>query len=222
MGKLIAIDGLDGSGKGTMTGRLYEYLQNKGIKVRKISFPMYENKSSFGVKMYLDGELGQRPDDTNGYAASTLFAVDRYLSYRTDWGKFVDEEGTVTIADRYTSANAVHQLSKLPKEEWDNFLPWLFDFEHGKLGLPLPDVTVYLEMPPAISRELIRRRSEETGRKVDIHEKDSEYLDRCYEAALYAADKLGWKIIPSFEGSEPRDLDLIFADLLAVLNESEK
>ena len=217
MGKLIAIDGLDGSGKGTMTGRLYEYLQSKGIQVRKISFPMYENKSSFGVRMYLDGELGQRPDDTNGYAASTLFAVDRYLSYRTDWGKFVAEEGTVTIADRYTSANAVHQLSKLPKEEWEDFLPWLFDFEHNKLGLPLPDVTVYLEMPPAISRELIRRRSRQTGRKVDIHEKDSEYLERCYEAALYAADKLGWQVIPSFEGNEPRDLDLVFADLLAVL-----
>ena len=217
MGKLIAIDGLDGSGKGTMSERLYQYLLQKGVKVRKISFPMYENKSSFGVKMYLDGELGESPDDTGGYAASTLFAVDRYLSWRTDWGKFVDEPGTVLITDRYTSANAVHQLSKLPKEEWETFLPWLFDFEHGKLGLPLPDVTVYLEMPPAISRALICKRSAETGRKIDIHEKDAEYLDRCYEAALYAADKLNWQVIPSFEGDSPRDLDLVFADLLKLL-----
>ena len=219
MGKLIAIDGLDGSGKGTMSERLYQYLLKKGKKVRKISFPMYENKSCFGVKMYLDGELGQRPDDTNGYAASTLFAVDRYLSYRTDWGKFVGQEDTVTIADRYTSANAVHQLSKLPRQDWEHFLPWLFDFEHNKLGLPVPDVTVYLEMPPVISRSLIQKRAAETGRKVDIHEKDSEYMDRCYEAALYAADKLGWQVVPSFEGEGPRDLDLVFADLLALLEE---
>ena len=217
MGKLIAIDGLDGSGKGTMSERLYQYLSKKGIKVRKISFPMYENKSSLGVKMYLAGELGESPDDTNGYAASTLFAVDRYLSYRTDWGAFVQEEGTVTIADRYTSANAVHQLSKLPREEWDSFLPWLFDFEHGKLGLPLPDLTVYLEMPPRISQKLIQKRAEQTGRTIDIHEKDTEYLDRCYKAALYAADKLGWKVIPSFEGETPRDLDLVFADLVALI-----
>lgn len=217
MGKLIAIDGLDGSGKGTMTERLYQYLLKKNTDVRKISFPMYENKSSYGVKMYLNGELGGKPDDTNGYAASSLFAMDRYLSYRTDWGEFVQRDGTVTIADRYTSANAVHQLSKLPREEWDAFLSWLYDYEHVKLGLPVTDLTVYLEMPPRISRALIRRRSEETGRTIDIHEKDMAYLDRCYEAALYAADKLGWKIIPCFVGDEPRDLDLIFEDLLALV-----
>ncbi|MBE6673064.1 MAG: thymidylate kinase [Ruminococcaceae bacterium] len=218
MGKLIAIDGLDGSGKGTMTQRLYKHLLENKVDVRKISFPMYENKSSYGVKMYLGGELGGNPDDTNGYAASALFAMDRYLSYRTDWGAFVAKEGTVTIADRYTSANAVHQLSKLPREQWDEFLAWLYDYEHVKLGLPVADLTVYLEMPPAISKELIRRRSEQTGRKIDIHEKNAEYMDRCYEAALYAAGKLGWRVIPCFEGDEPRDLDLIFADLLALLN----
>ena len=128
MGKLIAIDGLDGSGKGTMTQRLYKHLLENKVDVRKISFPMYENKSSYGVKMYLGGELGGNPDDTNGYAASALFAMDRYLSYRTDWGAFVAKEGTVTIADRYTSANAVHQLSKLPREQWDEFLAWLYDY----------------------------------------------------------------------------------------------
>ena len=217
MGKLIAIDGLDGSGKGTMTERLYQYLLQKNIDVRKISFPMYENKSCYGVKMYLNGELGGSPDDTNGYAASALFAMDRYLSFRTDWGEFVRMQDTVTIADRYTSANAVHQLSKLPREQWDAFLTWLYDFEHTKLGLPVADLTVYLEMPPRISRELIRRRSEQTGRTIDIHEKDSGYLDRCYEAALYAADKLGWKIIPCFEGDCPRDLDRIFVDLLSLV-----
>lgn len=219
MGKLIAIDGLDGSGKGTMSKRLYQYLLEKGKEVRGISFPMYDNKSSFGVQMYLGGELGGKPDDTSGYAASTLFAVDRYLSYRTDWGEFVKRDGTFTIADRYVSANAVHQLSKLPPEQWDGFLQWLLDFEYGKLGLPHPDLTVYLEMPPRISQKLIKQRSAQTGRSIDIHEKDTEYLDRCYKAALYAAQKLGWRVIPCYEGEEPRDLDLIFADLLALLEE---
>jgi dTMP kinase len=217
MAKFIAIDGLDGSGKETQSKKLAKYLKEKGKKVRLLSFPTYDGKGSAFVDMYLKGELGKNPEDTNAYASSVFFAMDRYYSFRTDWSKDYADDDTYIIANRYTSANAVHQLSKLPREEWDAFLSWLYDYEHVKLGLPVTDLTVYLEMPPRISRALIRRRSEETGRTIDIHEKDMAYLDRCYEAALYAADKLGWKIIPCFVGDEPRDLDLIFEDLLALV-----
>ena len=122
MSKFLVIDGLDGSGKGSVTRMLRAYLTEKGIGNDLISFPMYENESSSLVKLYLSGKLGQQPDDNNAYAASMLFAADRYVSFVTDWRKLYEKENSVLIADRYTTANAVHQLTKLPKEQWDGFL----------------------------------------------------------------------------------------------------
>lgn len=212
-GKFIVIEGLDGSGKGTVTAMLEQYLREKGEEVRRISFPRYDLPSSTLLKMYLGGELGEHPEDTGAYAASTLFSVDRYVSYRVDWSKTL-AEGVTVIADRYTTANAVHQCSKLPREEWDPFLEWLFDFEYGKLGLPAPDATVYVEMPPRIAHRLIAARAAETGRSVDIHETDPHHLDRAYEAGLYACGKLGWLRVPNFKGDDVRPLDETFAELL--------
>ena len=176
MGKFIAIDGLDGSGKGTQSEKLVEYLRSQGKKVRVLSLPVYENESSTFVKMYLDGKLGKKPSDTNAYAASMFFASDRYISYITDWKKDIEDKDTYVIANRYTSANAVHQLSKLPETEWDKFLIWLWDFEFKKLGLPEPELVLYLELPPKLSLSLVKSRSQETGQKMDIHELDTEYM----------------------------------------------
>ncbi len=214
MSKLLVIDGLDGSGKGSITRMLRDYLTQKGMDNDLISFPMYDLESSSLVKMYLSGALGSDPAATSGYAASTLFAADRYVSYRTYWHTLYEKEDSVLIADRYTTANAVHQLTKLPKEQWDAFLEWLFDFEYNKLGLPRPDHTIYLEMPPVLCRKMIAKRALETGRTVDIHEKDHAHLDKAYEAALYAGEKLGWTRIKSFEGEQPRDLKAVFEELL--------
>ena len=213
MSKLIVIDGLDGSGKGTVTRMLREYLTKKGTPNDLISFPMYENEGSAPVKMYLSGKLGEKPEDNGAYAASTLFAVDRYTSYKAYWKALYDKKDSVLISDRYTTANAVHQLTKLDRSEWDPFLDWLFDFEYVKLGLPAPDHVFYIEMPPAICRKMIAKRAAETGRFVDIHEKDVSHLERAYEAALYASDKLGWTRIASFEGDGPRPLEKVFEEL---------
>ena len=214
MGKLFVIDGLDGSGKGTQTGKLAEYLTQKGIKARRISFPAYGTRGAALVEGYLAGELGGKPDDTGAYATSTFYGIDRYWSYRTDWGKFYHEPDTVIICDRYTTANAVHQCSKLPREEWDNYLDWLWDNEYNKLGIPRPDKICYLEMRPDLSRRLVEERTVKEGRKIDIHERDWEYLDRCYDAALYASDYLGWEKITCYEGDTIRSVDDIFAELL--------
>ncbi|MBQ8164137.1 MAG: deoxynucleoside kinase [Clostridia bacterium] len=204
MGKFIAIDGLDGSGKGTQADILIEKLKSEGKKVRELSFPMYENDSSLFVRMYLDGKLGKKPSDTNAYSASMFFACDRYISYKTDWIKDIEDRDTYVIANRYTSANAVHQLSKLPRGEWNSFLEWLWDFEFSKLGLPKPDAVIYLEVCPEISLSLVRSRSNETGRKIDIHEADTEYMNKCYDAALFSCEALGWKRIKCYEGSSMR------------------
>lgn len=213
MGKFIAIDGLDGSGKGTQSEKLVNKLKAEGKKVKVISFPIYESDSSIFVRMYLEGKLGEKPSDTNAYVASMFFAADRYVSYVTDWKKDIESEDTYVIANRYTTANAVHQLSKLPREEWEGFLSWLWDFEFAKLGLPEPDLVLYLELPPQLSLSLVRSRSDSTGQKMDIHEKDTAYMAKCYEAALYSCEKLGWKKIKCYNGNEIRTREDIFEEI---------
>lgn len=214
MGRFIVIDGLDGSGKETQSLILKKRLEDIGVRVRYISFPQYDSDSSLFVKKYLNGELGSRPEDTNAYAASSFFAADRYLSYRTDWKKDIDDPDTVVIANRYTTANAVHQLSKLPKEQWNGFLTWLWDYEFYKLGVPIPDDVIYLEMHPDISYRLIKSRSEKTGRSIDIHEADGSFLYKSYEAAIYASDRLNWTRICCYEGDTPLSREEI-ADRIA-------
>lgn len=191
---LIALDGLDGSGKETQTRLLLEEFRKRGIAHRYLSFPTYDPEGCAAVNMYLNGRFGDDPNAVNGYAASSFFAVDRYCSFMLDWKKDYDA-GAWIIANRYTTANAVHQLSKLPLTEADAFLEWLYDFEFGKLGLPKPDLVFYLCMPPEVSEAMIEKRSRDTGRKEDIHEKSRKHLADSYRAALYSAEKLGWETI---------------------------
>ena len=167
MGKLIIFEGLDGSGKGTQTHMTAENLRAEGRDLRQITFPNYQSPSSSLVKMYLGGEFGQRPDDVNAYAASSFYAVDRYASYKTDWGSFYREGGLV-LSDRYTTSNAVHQCSKLPPMHWDGFLNWLFDFEYKKIGIPAPDCVVYLAVDPEVSQKLMTERYHGDESRKDI------------------------------------------------------
>jgi len=195
MGRFIVIEGLDGSGKTTQGKLLAERLRREGKKVRELSFPCYGEKSATLVEMYLGGLLGESPSDTNGYAASVFYAADRYISYVTDWKKDIEDGECIVLATRYTTANSYHQLSKLPREEWEGFLSWLYDFEFSKIGLPRPDSVVLLSMNQEISSKNVKDRSAETGQMIDIHEKDRDYLLRCAEAALFAAEKDGWHVI---------------------------
>ena len=151
MGQLIIFEGLDGSGKGTQTKLTAQRLKEQGRDLRQITFPDYDSESSALVKMYLSGAFGDKPDDVNAYAASSFYAVDRFASYKTDWGEFYREGGLV-LSDRYTTSNAVHQCSKLPPMHWDGFLNWLFDFEYKKFGIPAPDAVIYLAVDPEVSQ----------------------------------------------------------------------
>ena len=199
MGKLIVLEGLDGSGKTTQSTLLLEMLRGEGRDVYPLSFPAYEKESSSLVRMYLGGGLGDDPDAVNAYAASMFYAADRYLTYLQDWKAAKEEPDKLILATRYTTANAYHQLAKLPREQWDGFLDWLYDFEFVKLGLPKPDTVLLLEMPEAVSSAQVQHRSETTGAARDIHERDSDYLARCREAAISAADRLGWIRVPCVE-----------------------
>ena len=216
MGRLIVIEGLDGSGKATQAGLLVERLRAQGAQVRGVSFPDYESDSSALVRMYLAGQFGSRPDDVNAYAASCFYAVDRYAGWKSDWGAFLEAGGTV-IADRYTTSNAIHQCSKLPREQWDDYLTWLFHFEYTLLGIPAPDDVVYLRTDPDVSQKLMTGRYHGDEGKKDIHERDTEYLDRSRQAADYCAQKLDWRVLDCTAGGAMRSIDDIHAELCSVL-----
>ncbi len=212
MGKLIVIDGLDGSGKATQTELLYRALKGRGERVMTVSFPDYESMSSGPVRMYLSGELSKNSSDINAYASSSFFAVDRYCRYMTELKSFYDAGGII-IADRYTTANAIHQCSKLPREEWQNFIDWLFDFEYNKLGLPRPDGVVFLSVSPEISSELMDKRYADGGDR-DIHEKDIAHQYAAADAADFLTDKLGWHKVDCWSDGAMREREDIAKELL--------
>ena len=193
-GKLIVFEGTDGSGKSTQFRMLCERMEREGRPFRRLIFPQYQEPSSALLKMYLNGEFGSHPSDVNPYAASTFYAVDRYASYKTSWGSFY-EQGGVIIADRYTTSNAVHQGAKCPEGERTAFLRWLDDFEHHKMGLPRPDLVLYLDMPTDRAVSLLRQRENDTHTQADIHE-----LDAGRSCALQAAQLLNWQVVRCVDG----------------------
>ena len=214
-GKLVVIDGLDGSGKATQTGLLFETLLSQGRQVKRLSFPDYRQPSSALVKMYLSGEFGGDPSAVNAYAASSFYAVDRYASYLKFW-KEDYERGGLFLADRYTTSNAIYQMVKSGREDWNNYLDWLQDYEYGKLGLPRPDCVLYLDMPTEISQKLMSKRYQGDESKKDLHESNVEFLRQCREAALYSAKRLRWHVIACAKDGIPRTIEEIHHDICDV------
>ena len=200
-GKLIVFEGTDGSGKSTQFGELCRRLDGMGKEYQKLVFPQYDEPSSALIRMYLGGEFGNKPSDVNPYAASAFYAVDRYASLKKVWGAYY-EEGGLILTDRYTTSNAVHQAVKCAPEDRPAFLRWLDDFEHDKMGLPRPDLVIYLDMPTQKAVELLRGREAATHTKADIHELDTGYLADCRACALQAAQVLGWKKISCLDAED--------------------
>ena len=217
-GKLITIEAGDGSGKATQTRALMEHLVKDGYRVVKVEYPDYKSDSSALVKMYLGGEFGEHAEDVDAYGASTFFAVDRYASFHLNWKQAYDE-GAIILADRYTTSNMVHQAVKLTDPiEREEFLTWLWDFEFGKLKLPVPDVVVYLDMDPEVSDRLINERAAHNAdRKKDIHEKDTNYLHRCHDAYNWVAAKYGWKKVVCSKDGQPRSIEEIHKDVYSAV-----
>ena len=199
-GKLIVFEGTDGSGKSTQFARLCRRLEEDGKEFRRLIFPQYDKPSSALLRMYLNGEFGSHPEDVNPYAASTFYAVDRYASWKQTWGEYYRQGGLV-LSDRYTTSNAVHQASKTPEPRRGAFFEWLADFEYGKLGLPQPDLVIYLDMPTEKAVENLRRRESVTHTKGDIHEVDTAYLALCHVTAGQAADYYGWRRVACVDGA---------------------
>ena len=214
MGKLIIIEGTDGSGKSTQFRLLAQKLTDTGVDFKHIVFPRYQEDSSALIRMYLGGQFGSKPDDVNAYAATTFFAVDRFASYKTDWKDWY-QNGGVVLSDRYTTSNAVHQASKLGDGEREAFLDWLYDFEYVKIGLPKPDLVLYLDVPTAFTEQLMRHREAATNTSADIHEKDMAYLATCRNTGRKAAKFYGWTVINCVQDGQMRSIDDIHQEIYA-------
>lgn len=218
-GKLIVIEGLDGSGKTTQIELLKSKLSGK--TVHQIKLPDYDNPSSTLVKMYLHGDFGKNPEDVNAYAASAFYAVDRFANYKTKWKDHYDN-GEIIISDRYTTSNAYHQSTKIAREKWSEYFKWLEEFEYEQIAIPRPDAVIYLDMPIEISQKMMSKRYSGDETKKDIHESNIQYLLKCREAALVAAEEMGWHVIKCSDGDEPRSIEDIGNDIFRIVSEEIK
>ena len=216
-GKLIVLEGTDGSGKSTQFALLCRQLEREGRRFHRLVFPRYQEESSALIRLYLSGAFGAQPGDVNAYAASSFYAVDRYASYRQDWGRDY-EHGGLILADRYTTSNAVHQGAKVPPQEREDFFRWLYEYEYGRLGLPKPDLVCYLDMPTELALSLLRSREERTHTQADIHERDGAYMAECRRCALSAANVLGWTVISCAAGGAPRGVEEIEQDIWSAVS----
>jgi dTMP kinase len=215
MGKLFVIDGTDGSGKQTQFDLLKEHLTKDGIDYKTVSFPNYDSPSSSLVKMYLSGEFGEHANDVSPYIASTFYAADRYATYMKDLKEYY-ENGGIILADRYTTANMVHQTGKIKDEkEREKYLNWLFDLEFNIYGLPVPTEVFFLNMPPEKVKELIKNRENKFthSEKKDIHERDEQHLQDAYSAACSLVDKYGWNEIKCVINNEIRTREDIHQEI---------
>lgn len=211
MGKLIVIEGSDGCGKSTQFNILKQNLENLLPKFKAINFPRYNNESSYFIKKYLQGHFGKNPTDVNAFASATFFSLDRFAAFNEDFGENY-KDGYVILSDRYTTSNAVHQASKIDNK--DEYLEWLFDFEYNKLGIPEPDLVVFLDMPPKYSKKLLMDR---LNQPLDIHELDDGYLKNCYDISLEICDKYNWKKISCIKDSQIRSIEDISWEILEVI-----
>ena len=216
MGKLIVLEGLDGSGKSTQLSILEKTLSDMGFDFKTVSFPEYTLPSCEPVKMYLAGEFGKNPGDVNAYAASLFYAVDRFASFKKGWCDFYNNGGLI-LAGRYATSNAIHQTSKLDKSEWAEYLAWLEDLEYEKVGIPKPDKVIYLNVPIEVSQKLLSERYDGDESKKDIHEKDMDYLMACRKAAKYASKKCNWNVINCADGNKPRTIESISDEILSIV-----
>lgn len=224
-GKIIAIEGTDGSGKQTQTKKLIERLKKENYDVYSISFPNYSSESSAPVRMYLNGDMGNTPSDVSAKAASIFFAVDRYITYKKEFEQLYKQKNKVFVFDRYTASNIIHQGSKLMTEakvddiKLNEFVLWLSTLEHEDLKIPKADITIYLNVPLNYTKKLRENRSNkiDNGEKQDIHESNDDYLNTCAYTGLAAATLLNWQVIECVQNGIMRDADSIAEEIWQII-----
>ncbi len=214
-GKLFVIDGTDGSGKQTQLQKLKDRFDKEGIKYRTVSFPNYNSPSSSLVKMYLNGDFGADAQAISPYIASTFYAADRYATFKTQYEEYYNNGGII-LADRYTTANMVHQAGKIKDDtEREKFLNWLWDFEFNLYGLPVPTEVIFLNMPTEYAQKLMENRLNKITHedKKDIHESNKNHLIDAYNEACKLVKKYNWCEIKCVKDEKIRTIDDIHEEI---------
>ncbi|MBI4122310.1 MAG: deoxynucleoside kinase [Parcubacteria group bacterium] len=172
-GKMIVIDGADGSGKATQFKLLLKRLQDEDLDVFTMDFPQYGKKSAGAVEEYLNGKYGSA-ESVGPYRGSILFAVDRYDA-SFEMRKALDD-GKIILCNRYVTANMAHQGGKIADEaERLKYFAWLKELEFGIFDIPQPNINIFLHVPPEIALELIDKKGHRDyigGEGRDLHEAD--------------------------------------------------
>lgn len=219
MALLIAIEGIDGSGKGTQSARLVDQLNARGVTTGTLQFPRY-GATTFGQSIgdFLNGKFGEL-SEVHPQLAAVLYAGDRFESKQTL--QVLMDTNDVVVLDRYVGSNLAHQASKLQGEPREQLIDWIERVEFGVFGLPKPDVTILIDMSSAWSRELVSRKAarEYTSREADLQEADTTYMGkvrRCYQQL--AAQRTDWHVISGLtESGELRSVDEVGDQILQLV-----
>jgi len=212
LGKLIVFEGIDGSGKSTQFKLICNRLSAEGFEFKRLVFPRYDEESSALIKMYLSGDFGNDPDSVNAYAASSFYAVDRYASFVQDWRDFYEAGGFI-LTDRYTTSNALHQGAKVASGQREQFFNWLYEYEFNLLGLPPPDLVIFMNIEADFAAKRLRHRQTETSTDADIHENDIKYLQNCAGSGKQAAALYKWLTIECVTNGVERDINDIHSEI---------
>lgn len=225
-GKIIVIEGTDGSGKQTQAAMLKENLIAKGYTVYSSSFPNYGSDSSAAVRMYLNGEIKEKAEDVSAKAASILYAVDRYITYKKEMEEEYTSKDKVIVLDRYVASNIIHQGAKLIKAEgeagFEEFINWLNKLEHEDFEIPKADITIYLNVPVDYTIKLRENRANKItgGEKQDIHEASESHLRDASKAGLTAAKLLNWNVIECVEDDAMRTIEDIAEEIWQIVSKN--
>ena len=211
MAILISIEGSDGVGKKTQTDMLVKYLEGKGKRVGRVSFPRYGE--TFGGKLLTEVLKSERAQSYNfstiePKVGSMLYAMDRLESL--DYLKDLMSNNDVIVFDRYIESNLLHQGGKFKTEkERDDFAEWVYKLENEFLGLPKSDVVVYLQIPAWLSMQRAESRAAQMGEKVDVAEADKEYIVNSHNAGMYYAKVFKWEVVDGISGGVELSKDFI-------------
>jgi dTMP kinase len=218
VGALVAIEGIDGAGKGTQAAQLVETAAARGHRVASFSFPLYDgNPFSRAIADYLNGEFGSA-DEVHPELAALLYAGDRFHARPRIVAAL--EENDLVVCDRYVASNAAHQGAKLEGEARRRLLAWLDEVEHGEFALPRPQLVVLLDAPVALARELVGRKAVRgyTTLEADIHEGDAAHSAATREVYLELAARPEWRVVSTADDAgSPRAVGDIADEIWAAV-----
>jgi dTMP kinase len=217
-GRLIAIEGIDGSGKGTQLELLQKALRARGVALHATNFPHYQSWFGSMVGQFLNGKFGAL-ETVDPHFAALLYAGDRFEAKRELTDALA--QGKLVLADRYIASNLAHQTGRVPAAQRAEFIAWLEHLEYNIYGLPREDRVIYLRVPPAQAQALVSQKAARTytDAKQDIQESSLRHLQDAAEMYDQLAKRPHWATIECVDRSTNtmRTPEAISADLLVLI-----